>query len=69
MELTPDQARIVGTLRLLHPEAQVVSHPRPWGAIVELRLTGPGGRPYTAAVARVGHDGRVTPDRSLRLAA
>jgi hypothetical protein len=68
-ELTTEQARIVGTLRLVHPQAEVVTHPRPWGAIVELRLSGPSGRPYTAAIARVARDGRVTPDRPLRAAA
>lgn len=69
LELTPGQARAVAGLRRRWPHAEIVVHARGWGLILEVRDAGPGGRPVTIAIARLGRDGSVAGDRAVPLAA
>lgn len=40
IELTLDQARVIARQRARWPEADVRTHPRPWGLIVEVSQLG-----------------------------
>lgn len=60
-ELTPDQARGVWRLRRRFPDADLVSHQRPWGVIVEVRRGG-----QTLALTAFDSSGAQRDDVSLR---
>jgi hypothetical protein len=64
VELTTDQARVADALRRRWPNGRVVSHPRPWGVILEVRVDG-----HAADLVALTADGRVEPDADLRRAA
>ncbi len=63
-ELTVAQMREIVRLRLRHPNAEVVVHPKSWGIVVEARRQG-------HAIELEGFDwsGAVTPDQRIALAA
>lgn len=56
-ELTSHQARLIAGLRLRHPGADLVVHPRPWGLIVEAR-----DERRTLELGRVDWSGGTAPD-------
>ena len=62
-ELTADQARAVWGLRRRFPGAELRTHQRPWGVILEVRR---GGR--TLALTCLENDGGERQDESLRVA-
>ena len=64
IELTTDQARLVARLRMRHPGAELHTHQRAWGVIVEVR---DGSR--TIALVALDASGGVLPDAPLRRAA
>ena len=63
-ELTLEQMREIVRLRLRHPQAEVVVHPKPWGIVVEARRSG-----HAVELERFDWSGAVTPDQPIALAA
>lgn len=63
-ELTPAQAREIARMRRRHPGAEVRTHQRPWGVIVEVRRHG-----HVVELERFGFDGATTPEQRIGLAA
>lgn len=64
IELTTDQARVIGRLRHRHRGAEVRAHERPWGVIVEVRRDG-----HTVSLTAFDGEGGVRADRPLLRAA
>ena len=64
LELTPDQARDIARLRRCWPDAEVRTHQRRWGVIVEVRH---GGR--TVALTAFDGQGGVSADARVPFAA
>jgi hypothetical protein len=64
LEITIDQARLLGRLRRRYPDADVRVHSRSWGAIVEVRRAG-----HVVGLTALKADGSIAPDRPLTRAA
>jgi hypothetical protein len=64
LELTTDQARVIGRLRSRHRGAELCAHERPWGVIVEVRRRG-----RTVALTALDGDGGVRTDAPVLRAA
>jgi hypothetical protein len=63
-ELTPAQAREIAGLRRRHPGAEVRTHERPWGVIVEVRRGG-----HVVELERFDFGGATTPEQRIGVAA
>ncbi len=64
VEITPQQARASDALRRKWPSARVISHPRDWGVILEVRADG-----HAVEFVALTPDGAVVPDHGVRDAA